>query len=155
MPTFNEFFTRTAKNLVRPTGPNSRTNIITQGQQTELHKQQQMNVDKQSPQAQTETPNTTDGNCKYVEVCNQGTGFTAKIIQDPSSGGAKNKKKSSKSKTSKKQGGGSGPSASLMGPKPTNQRVMVGGRNAVVYKGPRGGSYVKKGGEYVPLSKAK
>jgi hypothetical protein len=40
-------------------------------------------------------------------------------------------------------------------PKPTPSRVMVGGRNSIVYKGSRGGKYVKKGGEFVPLSKIK
>lgn len=33
-------------------------------------------------------------------------------------------------------------------------RVQLGGRNAVVYQGPRGGKYVKVGGSYVALSKA-
>jgi hypothetical protein len=40
-------------------------------------------------------------------------------------------------------------------PTPTTQRVMLGGRNAVVYKGTRGGKYVKKGGEFFALSKLK
>ncbi len=37
---------------------------------------------------------------------------------------------------------------------PTAERVQLGGRKAVVYQGPRGGKYVKTGGEYVSLSKA-
>lgn len=36
----------------------------------------------------------------------------------------------------------------------TAARVQLGGRNAVVYQGPRGGKYVKMGGSYVALSKA-
>lgn len=36
----------------------------------------------------------------------------------------------------------------------TAARVQLGGRNAVVYQGPRGGKYVKVGGEYVPVAKA-
>jgi hypothetical protein len=63
---------------------------------------------------------------------------------EPKEGGKKRKAKGSKG--SKKGGAG---------PMPTEQRVMVGGRSAVVYKGSRGGQYVKKGGEYVPLSKVK
>lgn len=35
----------------------------------------------------------------------------------------------------------------------TADRVMLGGRNAVVYNGPRGGKYVKKSGEYVKLAR--
>lgn len=34
---------------------------------------------------------------------------------------------------------------------PTEERVQLGGRKAVVYRGPRGGKYVKKGGEFMRL----
>jgi hypothetical protein len=36
----------------------------------------------------------------------------------------------------------------------TSKRVMIGGKNRVVYSGKRGGEYVKKGGEFIPVSKA-
>ncbi len=36
----------------------------------------------------------------------------------------------------------------------TNERALVGGKSRVVYKGPRGGRYIKKGGEFVPLKTA-
>jgi hypothetical protein len=35
----------------------------------------------------------------------------------------------------------------------TNDKVMVGGKERVVYEGPRGGRYVKKGGEFVRVGK--
>jgi endonuclease YncB( thermonuclease family) len=35
----------------------------------------------------------------------------------------------------------------------TDQKVKIGNRDAVVYKGQRGGRYIKKGGEFVALSK--
>lgn len=37
---------------------------------------------------------------------------------------------------------------------PTPQRVMIGGKQRVVYKGKRGGEYIKKGGEFISLNKA-
>lgn len=38
-------------------------------------------------------------------------------------------------------------------PKPTKQRVRLPGikRDCVVYEGPRGGQYVKQGGQFLPL----
>lgn len=42
-------------------------------------------------------------------------------------------------------------------PKPlqaTGGRVQLGGRNAVVYEGPRGGKYIKQNGGFVPVKKA-
>lgn len=38
--------------------------------------------------------------------------------------------------------------------KKTCDRVQMGGRNAIVYEGPRGGRYIKKAGEYVSVKKA-
>ena len=37
---------------------------------------------------------------------------------------------------------------------PTQQRVMIGGKQRVIYKGKRGGEYIKKGGEFITLAKA-
>jgi len=74
-------------------------------------------------------------------------------------GGRKTKKsKVSKSKSkklvdSKKQSGGCG--GGMCGPVATNKRVMVGGKNRVVYSGKRGGEYVKSAGEFIPLNKLK
>ena len=43
----------------------------------------------------------------------------------------------------------------VCGPVATNKRVMVGGKNRVVYSGKRGGEYVKSAGEFIPLNKLK
>lgn len=40
---------------------------------------------------------------------------------------------------------------SISGPKPSEKRVMLGGKPRVVYIGKRGGEYVKKGGEFISL----
>lgn len=37
------------------------------------------------------------------------------------------------------------------GPQPSAQRVVVNGQKRVVYLGPKGGKYIKKGGEFVRL----
>jgi hypothetical protein len=44
--------------------------------------------------------------------------------------------------------------SSSSGHTPTKKRVMIGGNSRVVYSGKRGGEYVKKGGEFIPLAKA-
>jgi hypothetical protein len=82
---------------------------------------------------------TQAGEKKAFLITNGPNGSTC--VNEVQAGGKKRKPKGAK------KGG--------CGPMPTEQRVMVGGRSAVVYKGSRGGQYVKKGGEYVPLSKVK
>jgi hypothetical protein len=37
--------------------------------------------------------------------------------------------------------------------KPTQKRIKVGGKDRVVYEGPRGGEYIKQGGGFVSLKK--
>jgi hypothetical protein len=78
-------------------------------------------------------------------------------------GGSGRKSKKSKSKPAKKfssqqapqkkQSGGCG--GGMCGPVATNKRVMIGGRNKIVYSGKRGGEYVKSAGEFIPLNKLK
>ena len=47
--------------------------------------------------------------------------------------------------------GGSRKSKAAKGPQPSAQRVVVNGQKRVVYLGPKGGKYIKKGGEFVRL----
>ncbi len=64
-------------------------------------------------------------------------------------GGARRSRRGSKKSGSRKAKGG----AAVAGPTRTSQSVQYGGRDRVVYQGPRGGKYIKKGGEFVPISK--
>lgn len=41
------------------------------------------------------------------------------------------------------------------GPVASTERIQMGGRSRVVYKGPRGGAYIKQGGEFVSLKSLK
>ena len=84
--------------------------------------------------------------------------FVTELKNSIQKGGRKAKKtKASKSKKpvpkNKKQSGGCG--GGMCGPVATNKRVMVGGKNRIVYSGKRGGEYVKSAGEFIPLNKLK
>lgn len=56
--------------------------------------------------------------------------------------------KTSKTNTNKQQ-------SKVTGPKPTRERVNIGKRKAVVYKGTKGAEYIKKDGKFVSLAKFK
>ena len=66
--------------------------------------------------------------------------------EGPVPGGARKSKCSTRKAAPKKGGAGSGAVR-------TSEIIQHGGRDRVVYKGPRGGKYIKKGGEMVPISK--
>ena len=52
------------------------------------------------------------------------------------------------------QGGRSRRGGSACSHTPSQKRVMIGGKQRVVYQGKRGGEYIKKGGEFITLNKA-
>jgi len=74
--------------------------------------------------------------------------------QQPSTeGGRRSRKSSPKStpKSSSKSPAKSAKPSAAKGPQPTDERVLVKGRTRVVYKGPKGGKYIKKDGKFVRL----
>lgn len=73
-------------------------------------------------------------------------GQTGQAQEEELDGGARKSKRSTRKAAPKKGGAGSGAVR-------TSESIQHGGRDRVVYKGPRGGKYIKKGGEMVPISK--
>jgi len=94
-------------------------------------------------------------NAELVNVCDMisaqfngqiDTSFNVKNLAELEGGRRRRTPKSSSKSPAKP----AKPSAAK-GPQPTDERVLVKGRTRVVYKGPKGGKYIKKDGMFVRL----